>query len=261
MLVHDDATAFPAARPRALELRRAHENILRSAAACWFVSPELADCFPSTAPRRRVLYPLPEGWEHPAVWRDAFARRPRIYYAGHAWPEQYPLLARIARAAQSRDAEFVVMARESVTLRALCDTQPIRWQPPFATNREALSHLASEAAGLVISYADTVAAMPWCATSFPSKLVEYTHLGVPIAIVAPPDSAVVHWAQRVHFPHFFDPANSGALQEWFDGLRQRDVWQQRAAFSLHLARTEFDPRKIQAELANAILLGTERRAA
>lgn len=261
VLVHDDATAFPAARGRETELRELHENILRTADTCWFVSPELADCYPSTAPRRRILYPIPEGWDRPAQWRDDFARRPKIYYAGHVWPEQLPLLGRIGRAAHAAEASLVVMARESIALRALCDTEPIHWQKPFPTNREALAHLTTDASAVIVSYADNVAAMPWCATSFPSKLVEYCHLGLPVAIVAPSDSSVGRWAHRVRFPYFFEPHYQAGLQEWLAGLKRRDIWQVRAALSLHLARTEFDPTRIQNELANAMVPGTERRAA
>jgi hypothetical protein len=91
--------------------------------------------------------------------------------------------------------------------------------------------------------------------------VEYCHLGLPIAIVAPADSSVARWAQRVRFPYIFEPNNLAPLHEWFGGLRRREVWQVRAALSLHLARAEFDPRHIQSELANEMIRGTERRAA
>jgi len=261
MLVHDDATAFPFARGREAELHRLHKNILRSADTCWFVSPELADCYPSTAPRRRILYPIPEGWAQPASWREEYSRRARLFYAGRIWPEQLPLLARVAEVARGCDGELVLMTEQSVALRAFCETERVTWRAPFSGNREALAHLAAEASGVLVSYADTVGAMPWCATSFPSKLVEYCHLGIPIAITAPADSAVARWAQRLRFPYFFEPTDVASLRDWFTGLRQRHLWEQRAALSLHLAHTEFDPAHIQAELANAITPGTECRAA
>jgi len=261
ILVHDDVSAFPFARGREATLRRAHEAILRSADLCWFVSPELADCFPSTAPHRRVLYPIPQGWDRPAVWKDSFATRPRFYYAGHVWPEQLPLLAKISAAARNAGAELVIMARNTPVLREFCVANGIHWQPPFPTNEEALAHLVEHATAVLVSYADSIADMPWCASSFPSKLVEYCHLGLPIAIVSPSDSSVAHWAQRVRFPYLFEPNSEIAVQNWLTGLRDRAVWQVRAALSLHLARTEFDPRRIQAELADEMMRGTERRAA
>ncbi len=261
VLVHDDATAFPYARGRESALRRLHESILAGADTCWFVSPELADCFPATAPRRRILYPIPEGWDRPARWNENFRLSPEIYYAGHVWNEQLPVLARIGRTAQRSGAQLVIMARESVGLRALCDTEPIRYRAPFPTNREALAHLATDAAGAIVSYADKISSMPWSATSFPSKLVEYCHLGLPIAIVAPPDSAVARWAARVRFPSCFSPSDTAALDRWCQQLRDPSAWQELASLSLQLARTEFDPENIQAQLAGGFLDGTERRAA
>jgi hypothetical protein len=259
MLAHDDAASFPYAKRREKELRRSHDRILRRAKACWFVSPELADCYPSTASRRRILYPIPEGWSTPAEWRDELAEHSPIYYAGHLWPQQLPLMARIARAAARSGAELVIIAKQTDVLREFCLSEPARWHPQFATNREALGHLASHAAAVLVSYADTIEDMPWCATSFPSKLVEYCHLGVPVAVVAQPDSAVARWAKRVNFPHLFHPTDSEGLKNWFAGLKQKELWQQRAAVSLHFARTEFDPAAIQSQLANAMLAGTESR--
>ena len=261
ILVHDDATAFPAARGREAHIREAHERILRAADQCWFASPELADCFPSTATHRRVLYPIPEGFSLRAEWRADFGHAPRVYYAGSLWPEQLPLLGRVASIALAAGARLVLMARESPLVRAWRETAPVEYQPPFPTNREALAHLAAHAAGVVVSYADTVSAMPWCATSFPSKLVEYAHLGLPVAIVAPRDSAVASWVARTRFPHHFEPADAAGLRAWFATLADADAWRERAALSLQLARTEFNPGRIHAQLAAAFPVGTEGRAA
>jgi hypothetical protein len=125
--------------------------------------------------------------------------------------------------------------------------------PPFRTNQEALQHLAQEAAGLLVSYTDTVEQMPWIATSFPSKLVEYTQLGLPCAIVAPPDSAVGRWAQRGHFADFFDPAELSGLATWARDLRNETTWRQHSARIHHLAEGEFSPEKIQATFAAGLL--------
>jgi hypothetical protein len=261
ILVHDDVSAFPFSKGREEVLQRAHEAILRTADVCWFVSPELADCFPSTAPHRRILYPIPEGWDRPAVWNDVHKSVPALYYAGSLWPQQMPLLAKVGQTARSGGAELVIMTKDSPKVREYCAANSIRWRAPFPNNQDALRHLVDHAAAALVSYAETIADMPWCASSFPSKLVEYCHLGLPIAIIAPPDSSVARWAQRVRFPYIFEPHNLGPLKDWVAGLQQREVWQVRAALSLHLARTEFDPRRIQAELTSEMMRGTERRAA
>lgn len=260
-LVHDDPTAFPGARGHEAALLRSYAGILQAADACWFVSPELADRFPALGERRRLLYPIPEGWGQPAAWSARAGRSPRIYYAGHVWPEQLPLLGRIAQCARQAGGEFAVIAKDSPLLQTWCQTEGVRWHAPFPTNPEVLAHLTADASAVVVSYADSVGAMPWCATSFPSKLVEYCHLGLPIAIVAPAESSVARWAQRTGFPANFAPANLAPLQAWFAGLQDRPGWETAAAVSLQFARTEFDPQRIQADLANALQPGTERRAA
>lgn len=261
MLVHDDATAFPTAAGREAEIHAAHEAILRDADTCWFVSPELAARFPSVGSRSRQLFPIPEGWTKPAAWREELQRTTRVYYAGHVWPEQMPLLARASQQARASGAELAIVAKPTPELRAFCDQHRIHWQPPFGTNPEVLEHLVRHAAGVIVSYADTVAAMPWCATSFPSKLVEYAHLGLPIGIFAPPESSVGRWARRTGFAGFFAPNDVAAMERWFTELRSRRTWEMQAAASLQLARREFDPEQIQAELANTLRPGTERRAA
>lgn len=260
-LAHDDAAAFPYAKGREAELRREHGRILSAAAFSWFVSPELAACFPNTSGNGRLLYPIPEGWSEPAQWHGELAHRSAVYYAGHLWPEQLPLMTRVARSVAAADGELVLMARQTEAVREFCLTEPARWQPQFPTNREALAHLAAEAAAVLVSYADTIDDMPWCATSFPSKLVEYCHLGIPVAIVAHADSSVAKWARRVGFPYCFEPKDLQSFQGWVAGLRQKELWEERAGLSLKFARSEFDPNRIQARLANAMTAGTERRSA
>lgn len=261
MLVHDDATAFPDARGRQHAIRRYHNSILTAANVSWFVSPELADCFAIPPNRRRVLLPIPEGWSQPAKWQPSYATKPKLYYAGHVWPEQLPLMAKLARSARNAGYEFVVLSRPSAALRSLAATEPLQLQAPFPTNEEALAHLASHASALLVSYAESVAAMPWCATSFPSKLVEYSHLGIPTAVVAPKESSVARWAARVEYPFSYAPSELARFESWLTWLRGRSLWEDAAGVSLRLARTEFDPSRIHAQLANAILPGTESRAA
>jgi hypothetical protein len=257
MLVHDDGAAFPYAKGRESEIRRTHNGILKSAETCWFVSPELAECYPSTKATSRQLYPIPEGWDSPAVWRAKLSQYSPVYYAGYLWPEQYPLMKRVAQLAVAGGAELVLMTRQNDQLREFLNAEPVRWQPPFPTNREALAHLVEEAAGVLVSYADAVAEMPWCATSYPSKLVEYCHLGLPVAIVAPADSSVGRWAKRMDYPYYFAPGELAQLQEWFAGLREPEIWKEGAAVAVKFAQTEFNPERIQAELANAMIGGTE----
>jgi len=253
LLVHDDAAAFapdPAGKDR---LHRRHAWMLRQAHRSWFVSPELATAYGLPVAIRRVLPPIPAGRPQFSGWQAAFAGCPRVYYAGFIWPAQFPLLQRIARTLAGAGASLVLLTRETPALAELLRSDPIAHVAPFPTNREALAHLAREAAGMLVSYSDTVEQMPWIATSFPSKLVEYAQLGLPCAIVAPPDSAVGRWAQRDGYADFFSPTELAQLADWARDLRSESAWRRRSEPARHLAGGEFSPERIQTAFAAGLL--------
>jgi len=253
LLVHDDAAAF-AATPADRRLRqRRHTRMLRGAHRCWFVSPELALAYGLPAAAGRVLLPIPADRPPFAGWQAAFAGGPRVYYAGFIWPEQLPLLRIIAQTLATAGASLVLLTRETPALTAWLRTCPIAHVAPFPTNREALAHLAQHAAGVLVSYAGTVAEMPWSATSFPSKLVEYAQLGLPCAIVAPRDSAVGHWAQREAYTDFFLPGEQERLAHWARDLGHEAAWQQHSERPRQLADGPFNPAHIQAAFAAGLL--------
>jgi hypothetical protein len=254
LLVHDDAAAF-STDPRAqARVRQRQTSILQYAHRCWFVSPELANAFAGLpASAQRVLPPIPASPSHSGSWRAEFAAQPRIYYAGFVWPAQFPLLAKIARTLTEAGTHLVLLTRQTPALEEFLRTTPITHIAPFPSNAEALRHLAQEAAGVIVSYTETVEEMPWIATSFPSKLVEYSQLGLPCAIVAPADSAVGRWARRVGGVDFFLPNELDRLREWAADLRKETAWNLRSAPSQKLAMGEFSPDKIQATFASGLL--------
>jgi hypothetical protein len=253
LLIHDDAAAFGRDREEKKRLRARHNWIIGQAYRAWFVSPELAAEYDLPQEKRRVLLPIPEGWGKAAEWQPAFAEQARVYYAGHIWPPQYPLLAKISRALNAAGGKLVLLSKDTPELRAFIAAESAEWIQPFPTNREALSHLAGSAAGLLVSYAETVEEMPWIATSFPSKFIEYSHLGLPCAIVAPPESSVGRWAQRESYPHFYPPGATAEFADWAAGLRRQDTWTNRANVPRELAKTLFNPELIQRQWEDTLL--------
>lgn len=253
LLVHDDAAAFattPAARTR---LHRRHAWMFRRAHRSWFVSPELGSAYGLPPAATRVLPPLPAGRPDFGRWQPRFLLWPRVYYAGFIWPAQFPLLREIAATLEQAGASLVLLTAETPELAEFLRTCPLPHVAPFATNHEALTHLAREAAGVLVSYAGTIDQMPWTATSFPSKLVEYAQLGLPCAIVAPPESAVGRWAARTGYQDFFIPADRTGLGAWARDLRHEPTWHHRSQPTRELAGGDFSPERIQAEFAAGLL--------
>lgn len=252
LLVHDDAAAFVTGHSEQRRLHHRHTWLLHQAHRCWFVSPELAAVHRLTGATSGVLPPIPSASAASAQWQPTFANRAVVYYAGFLWPAQLPLLAALARTLTAAGASLVVLTRATPALTNFFRTENITHVPSFPTNAEALAHLAQHAAGVLVSYAETVAAMPWTATSFPSKLIEYAQLGLPCAIVAAPDTAVGRWAHRNHFPDCFAPNDSARLSAWAQDLRTSAGWETHAAPVRALAAGEFNPATIHATLAGGL---------
>jgi hypothetical protein len=253
LLIHDDAAAFAQTPVERAKLHTRHAWILRQTHRCWFVSPELAATYNIAPAQRRVLLPIPEGWTGNAVWQPAYAQQPRVYYAGFIWAPQFTLLTKLAQKLQSAGARLVLLSRETPELRTFLNTGLADWLPPFASNRDALAHLAANAAGVIISYAETNAEMPWVATSFPSKFVEYSHLGLPAAIISPDDSSIGRWAMAASYPFFYTPDQLDAFTEWARGLRDADSWRELAQPAGKLAATTFNPEQIHRQFEDALL--------
>jgi hypothetical protein len=72
-------------------------------------------------------------------------------------------------------------------------------------------------------------------------------------IVAPPDSAVAHWAQARSFPHWLSPADLEKIEDWVGQLAHRESWERLARCGTPFARDEFDPARIHAELERRLL--------
>ena len=226
-------------------MRRTYQAIVSRAHRNWFASPELAAIYNLPDSKRMTLPPIPDGFDAFPDWRPEFAESPLVVYAGNYWPAQLPLLARVAREVAAASGRLMLIVKSSPDVEALCRAEPVLWREPFRENREALVFLAENAAGLLVSYSETSDAMPWIRSSFPSKLIEYAHLGLPIMIYAPADSAVASWARDRAFIDYATPQTPGAIGRFVESLKDSDSWCQKGAFSRKYADTEFNPARIQ----------------
>lgn len=254
-LIHDDARDFLTDPSEGARAHSRRQWIVEKSTRAWFASPGLAECFHLPPSVAGVLPPIPEGTA-PAPLTDATARAddpsPLLVYAGNYWPGQLPLLVEIARATRQAGGRFLAVIKEHPEHSAFLRNNGVDCRPPFARNVEALDFFRAHASAMVVSYAHDTSAMPWTRTSFPSKLIEYCHLGLPIAVVAPPDTAVVRWAREHDFPDTFAPSNLAGYAHFVAQLREPAFHRQRAELSLSFARGEFDPAAIQQQLVNSL---------
>ena len=105
---------------------------------------------------------------------------------------------------------------------------------------------------MIVSYAENVDAMPWSRTSFPSKLIEYLHIGLPLALVAPHETAVKLWAKKEGLDSAFQPGEISQLCLWLSALKNARDWNAAKSKSLDIARGSSAPFKIHGELDLAL---------
>ncbi|MES2695355.1 MAG: hypothetical protein V4773_17900 [Verrucomicrobiota bacterium] len=249
-LVHDDARCFTAGA----EGERAHQRrewIVQHSTKAWFASSQLAGCFSISGRQSGVLPPIPEGTASVPLNRSQ-AKPPLLVYAGNYWPAQLPTLARIATATRAAGGRFLAILKENTEHVALLQAAGAEWMPPFARNVEALNFLRENAAALLVSYADTTADMPWTRTSFPSKFIEYCHLGLPIAIVAPQDTAIAEWAVQRNYPDVFDPRDTTKLSAYISQLGNEQFCNNRMAEVRSFATGEFSAERIHRALESSL---------
>lgn len=247
---------------REAHVRREAERVLARAAVVFPVTRALGEAYgPSVAQKSVPLLPIPAGAEPAAGgWREAF-RRPHLVLSGSLHPFQRPSVAALAVALEGVGGRLTLVSHHDLgPFEPVAAAHPnVSLRPAFASSAEALAFCRAEASALLVSYAFD--AQPWAATSFPSKLVEFVHLGLPVLILAPPHAAVSSWARSVGWTSHVDSMDRDALTDEVAALATPAGWARRADDSHRAAVEPFDPKTIHSSLAEAFeaLLPAELR--
>lgn len=251
-LIHDDCRAFMRDGGSAASRWMRYRWIMSASAQNWFVSPELADAYGFQDVRQSsVLAPLCEGWATQPP-EEPPKGAPLLVYAGNVRDPQVPVLERMSHELDQMDASLLVLADSTPALASALERSPLSWQAPFPTNREALDWLQLHATALVVAYADRSADQPWVKSSFPSKFVEYLHLGIPVLLVVPDDSAVACWARRHGWEDCITPVDRIGLRGFMDSIADSEVWRAKGRRSLEMGRKHFDPINIHGRFSSAL---------
>lgn len=251
-IVHDDTRCFAKNED---EGRRGHARrqwILERSTKGWFASPALARTFRLKDSIVGLLPPIPEGGGIPARVRERREDTPLLVYAGSHWAQQIPLLCDLAPVVKAGGGSLLAVMKNESGVADTLQAGGVAWRAPFPKNTDALAFFREHAAAMVVSYSRESGEMPWARTSFPSKLIEYCHLGLPLMIVAQEDTAVVQWARARRFPDVFLPGDTDGIRTFVERLKDPAFRESRAELALGFARGEFDPVRIQNELEQSL---------
>lgn len=236
--------------PRAhRDCERLTRTVLRNAARVWTVSQELAEDFaPLCSPGVvRPLTPVPEqGAEPPGGWAPRFRPGPVIAHAGAFHPYHVPYLSALANAAALLGGNLLVLTpAENPALALLRATgTPFRHQNAFGSAAEALRFLAAEASTLTIMYPfEQLPGRPR-PVGFPSRLIEFSRLGMPILLAAPSDNPLIRWGRRQQWPLLLERPDWDVLATLMAQLAHEPTWNELAARMRTIAAMVCDPVKI-----------------
>ncbi|MBI4783115.1 MAG: glycosyltransferase family 4 protein [Oscillatoriophycideae cyanobacterium NC_groundwater_1537_Pr4_S-0.65um_50_18] len=257
VIIHDQEEFWATSESDRRWIRRSAKQVLDRATRILPVSQELGQAYPLQNPQKcSVLYPISEPISCGQVeWNPQFQTHPVIAHAGRLHPFQIPNFQRLAQALQKVNGTLLVVApKDNPTLVQLMQTCPnIQAQEPFEQNRQVVEFLAEKASCILVSYSFSLAEQPWAATSFPSKLVEFCQLGLPLLILAPPKTAAAAWAEQQQWIGHIDRLDQAQFTQAVAQLVTQETWLQMANQTRQAAATEFDCDRIQAQFESELM--------
>jgi hypothetical protein len=265
VFVHDDEIRWNDGSLPARYLKWKREVVATAATRLWPVSDRLAAQFdPPARALCRVMRPIPSSTVFPAPeWRPAFGSGVHLGYAGKVYPGLWPLIERFIRQLPANTGSLsIITDPESIANAPLKPGPNFQLLPYFPKPDDSARWLLAHCSALLVAH-PLAADLPtdrWqiLKSSFPSKLTEYSRLGLPLLLIGQDDSEFATWVRSHTAIPFFTAPDSPACVTYLGALATPAGWSAAAQQTVRLARTQFDPAKMQAEFAADIaqLAGT-----
>lgn len=204
LIVHDDPwfhAECPAVARSWFEQRL--RSVCRQASTCLCVSPNMAEWVRATyGARTALLYPSWDSDAHLIVRAtDSHVEGGRpftIAYAGNVFFEGYrSLLSKLARCCEALGFRLVLFSNIPEVRRTELGLESASISlNPLVLPAELASQLGRCADALFVPMSFGACDRRNMQLSFPSKLCEYTHFGLPLLIWGPSDCSAVRWARE-----------------------------------------------------------------
>jgi hypothetical protein len=235
--------------------------LFEQASRVWFITPEIRHRYASMGchvedDKARDLWPIPGAYalqqrEH----RPSDSARPTYVYAGDIHKGQDAIIRSLAKLLQSRDGNVLMLCPPR---RLSFFTEDIEQGLPIitaekATPEKAFHYIADRASVILVCYAPANE-QPMALGSFPSKILEYAFLSLPILIIAPEEAAVYRWAAKRQWPCLLSCGDETGLERVLDVLATQEGWNAAARASREFALSECDPSHIHKQFVGQIPL-------
>jgi hypothetical protein len=251
VIVYDLRELWPESPADLFGMQEDSLQVLEHADLVWFVTAELQEEYRRRVPalalhRCRILPPIPSGHDFlKSCWRPEFATCTTVAFTGALKSACYDVFQALMAGMRCSSGRLILAVQQR-RLAAL-EQDLAGWQdvvslrPLHPVPERGLEWVAQNSNCLLVHYSFEANAEPLAATSFPSKFQEYSHMGLPVLIMAPPETPIGRWAARTAWPLYLDTLDADRILDVLEHLKRRDFWELCAQRSREVAAGEFSP--------------------
>jgi glycosyltransferase involved in cell wall biosynthesis len=255
LFYHDDTLFNRYARHNILS--KSHiRKILTGAARIFAVSASLVNLLHAKEFRQTcLLYPIPEGYKGEIrKWDNVNQAHLHFCASGMIEHIHFPILKKAGNAIRQINGVLNCIGNfDKATADQLGES--IEIVPRFDTLKQLFRYITSAIDVLVIFYSFDPAHEPRMLSSFPSKLLEYCHLGLPILIIAPPESTLGEWALEKKWHSYLDTDDTENILSAVKKFKDQNFWLKCQQQSLETAGNKFDPERIHRQFISQLNIG------
>lgn len=262
VIVHDQWEYFARDQREAHRTRKQVQKVLSHASRVWAVSEELLDAYPSSRGNHResVLLPIPGRRESSYTKnRELPAKGLVLAHAGRLHPCQIPTISAIAQGLRRTSGKLILITPDNhLELEQFLINYPevTRYQA-FSRNEEAVEYVAAEATVFLIPYAFDLTTQPWAKTSFPSRLLEFAQLGIPVLIAAPNGTAIANWGTLNAWQCILTSLEDEVIDTMLHRISSIEGWASMSQQAVDFAEGPFSPGGIQNQFETEMPLRVE----
>jgi glycosyltransferase involved in cell wall biosynthesis len=193
-----------------------------------------------------TLYPIPEGYKGPVrKYRSTNNSSMQLLFAGMIEPIHFATLKKIGQAAANVQGRFYCVAELSASHQGQLQAGGyLTVKPRFPSTEALFNYITGNIDVLVVFYSFDIRHEPRMLTSFPSKFVEYCHLGLPIFILAPHQSALGQWAVDNSWLSYSPDDDPDSISGFLEKFKDKAFWENCQKQSLRFAQEDFNPKII-----------------
>jgi len=201
-------------------------------------------------PGHELIRPIPAKNDS-RIRSDPFSEKPVLGFMGKVYPGAEETLKHLADRLNLIGGTLVIVTDKK--FHALLNRPNIVVREPFETAFEAKNYLLSKVSALVVAYPKEIKSQDQTAIlvdNFPSKVLEYVEMGLPILLIAPQATEAYDFSRSEELL-FAEPGNDAKLDQVLSAIAIRESYN-RAQNTIQTVQTKYSFESINERLVRSI---------